>query len=384
MDKNKQYRIALVLYTDGLDYDDRIRKEILSIKKLYPNISFKIFAVDTKNREENGVTSYGVPYRIPFLKSREQYKSGSHRLAKAMDFYKTVKNDLNSFDALWCADVHTFPFILLTKNKPILWDLHELPLQFMGQSYMRVLFRYLEKKVTVMVHANEPRLKHLEEMGLVKHPEKQYVLRNYPDFNEIDSEYDDTYQRFIEWLGDRKCVYLQGINDESRADLQSIGAVLAVPDLAAVVVGRVYPDRMDVIEKKFGKDVLNKRVFFTGMIKQMKTPQYIKKCITSLIFYRKTTMNNWYCEPNRLFQNLNNGNPVVVGYNPPMKEVIEKYGVGICADTDGSEEGKIVDALNTVLSQMVVLRDNLNKSKGNWLWGSQDEIIRGIVNYYLG
>ena len=40
MDKNKQYKIALVLYTQGLDYDDRIRKEMLSIKSLFPNIDF--------------------------------------------------------------------------------------------------------------------------------------------------------------------------------------------------------------------------------------------------------------------------------------------------------------------------------------------------------
>ena len=52
MDKNRQYKIALVLYTQGIDYDDRIRKEMLSIMKLYPNVSFKIFAVEPKNREE--------------------------------------------------------------------------------------------------------------------------------------------------------------------------------------------------------------------------------------------------------------------------------------------------------------------------------------------
>ena len=69
MDKNKQYKIALVLYTQGLDYDDRIRKEMLSIKSLFPNIDFKIFAVEPNNREENGVTSYGIAYCIPYLKS---------------------------------------------------------------------------------------------------------------------------------------------------------------------------------------------------------------------------------------------------------------------------------------------------------------------------
>ena len=126
MDLNKNYKIALVLYTQGIDYDDRIRKEILSIQKLYPNISFKIFAVEPKNREEEGLTSYGVPYRIPFLRSREKYASASHTMLKAWDFYRSIKKDLRQFDAVWCADPETFIFVLMLHGKPIAWDLHEL------------------------------------------------------------------------------------------------------------------------------------------------------------------------------------------------------------------------------------------------------------------
>ena len=222
MDKNKHYKVALVLYTHGLDYDDRIRKEILSIQKLYSNVSFKIFAVEPKNREEDGTSSYGVPYRVPYLKSRDKYAGGTHILAKAWDFYKTIKSDLNSFDAVWCADPETFIFVLMLHGKPIVWDLHELPLVFMGNPIKRQLFRYLESKCNVMIHANESRLKHLEKIGMIRFPDKQFFLRNYPQFNEIDDQYDELYQRFIEWKGDSKCAYLQGLNDDKRADRKSV------------------------------------------------------------------------------------------------------------------------------------------------------------------
>ena len=383
MDVNKNYRIALVLYTPGLDYDDRIRKEILTIQKLYPNISFKIFAVEPKNREEEGVTSYGVPYRVPFLKTREKYPSNTHTYAKAWDFYKTVKPELHTFDAIWCADIETFFFTLLLHGKPLLWDLHELPTNLMYRGWTKTLFRYAERKVRVMIHANEPRLRYLQSIGMVKHPEKQFYLRNYPDFNEIDTEYDDTYHRFEQWLGDSKCVYLQGIVATDRADEESIGAVLEVPGLKAVVVGRIGVGRMERFEQLFGKDVLNERVFFTGLQKQLKTPQYIRKCIMSLVFYKKTNMNNWYCEPNRLFQNINNGNPVVVGSNPPMKELVDNYGVGICADTDGSDKEKIVIAIHKVLDNMDEMKAKLAATEGRWLWSSQEETIKNIVNKFL-
>ena len=383
MDKNKQYKIALVLYTQGLDYDDRIRKEILSIQKLFPNISFKIFAVEPKNREEEGLTSYGVPYRIPFLRTREKYASASHTMAKAWDFYKTIKHDLKQFDAIWCADPETFIFVLMIHGKPIAWDLHELPGRFMHKPIWKMLFRFAEKKVRVMIHANEPRLKHLQSLGIVRQPVKQFVLRNYPQFNEIDSEYDETYQQFDTWLGTAKCVYLQGIVDERRADRESVEAVMAIEGLKAVVVGSTRSDLIPYLKTKYSDQELSERLFFTGRIKQLKTPQYIRRCFMSLIFYKNISANNWYCEPNRLFQNIINGNPVVVGNNPPMKELVEKYDIGICADTDGNELSSIVVAIKQLISRYDEIKQNLSIASQHLIWDDQEETIVKIVNKFL-
>ncbi len=379
MDKVRQYKIALVLYTHGLDYDDRIRKEMLSVMALYPNVSFKIFAVEPENREEGGVTSYGVPYRIPYLKTRDMYPSASHTLAKAIDFYKSIKKELKEFDAVWCADIETFLFVLLVSGKPILWDHHELPLFFVNNPLKKPLFKFLERKVKVMIHANQARLDYLTAQGMINHPEKQYILRNYPQFNEIDSEYDETYHSFTTWLNDKKCVYLQGIVDEKRADVESIEAVLSVPGLKAVVVGKTRPELKDILLKKHSENELEERLFFTGRIKQLKTPQYIRKCFMSLAFYKNVSPNNWYCEPNRLFQNLINGNPVVVGDNPPMKELVEKYGVGVSAETDGSDIDAIIRAIEQVITKYDSIKQNIAFNEKQWLWNIQDNTIANII-----
>lgn len=379
MSTSKINRIALVLYTQGLDYDDRIRKEILSIQSMFPNVEFKIFAVDPNNREEDGVTSYGIPYHLPYLETREKYPSASHTFNKALDFYYSIKDELKSFDAVWCADVETFAFVLLTKGIPVLWDHHELPERFIKKRYMRILYKYMERKCKVIIHANQPRLDYMNSIGLISDMNKHFVLRNYPEFNEIDLEYDDTYHRFEQWLGEDKCVYLQGLMSSKRADVESIGAVLSISGLKAVVVGRISEDQMALFSQTFGKDKLNERVFFTGQQKQLKTPQYIRKCFTSLIFYKNTNINNWYCEPNRLFQNLNNGNPVIVGNNPPMKELVDKYMVGVCADTDGSDQEKIVSALKDILPRIDKFKANLENNKDRWLWRNQEDVIKEIT-----
>lgn len=383
MDKTKNYNIALVLYTSGIDYDDRIRKEIQSIKEMYSNINFKIFAVEPRNREEEGITAYGIPYRIPYLKSRDLYASGTHTIYKAWDFYKTVKRDLKDFDAVWCADPETFIFVLMLHGKPILWDLHELPLAFMGNFMTRYLFRILENKCNVMVHANNARLQLLHRNGFVKRMDRQFYLRNYPQFNEIDSEYDDVYYKFLEWKGSDKCVYLQGISSESRADVESIEAVLAVKGLKAVVVGKIQSERMNILMDKFGESILKERVFFAGQIKQLKTPQYIKQCFTALVFYKYSSPNNKYCEPNRMFQTVINGNPVIVGCNPPMKEYVENNGFGICVDTDGSDVSKIIAGLEMLIANYEKYKKNVQNISAQLLWNSQNATIRQIVEKIL-
>jgi len=382
MDKNRQYKIALVLYTSGIDYDDRIRKEMLSIMKLYPNVSFKIFAVEPKNREEEGVSSYGVPYRIPYLKTRDKYASATHTMAKAFDFYKTIRKELKAYDAVWCADIETSLFVLFNCHTPLIWDLHELPTRFMGNPIMRKFFRFLSGKCKVMVHANEPRLQCLRDRGMIKSSTPQYVIRNYPQFNEIDTEYDEQYHQFEQWLREDKCIYLQGLNEPTRAPFESISAVLQVPGLKCVVVGRVDKDAVAKVRKEYG-DVVDNRVYFTGLIKQLKTPQYIRKCFASLVFYKNSCLNNWYCEANRFYQNIINGNPVITGANPPMKELIDKYGFGIAISSDGSKEEEIKEAILQIDSHFDSFLQNIEKHKDNLLWDNQKEIFVGIIDNLL-
>lgn len=375
-------KIALVLYTQGLDYDDRIRKEILSIKKLFPNVSFQIFAVEPNNREEKGITSYGTPYRIPYLKSRDKYTSGSHTLIKALDFYRAIKKDLSSFDALWCADIETFPFVLFSCGKPILWDLHELPTFFFRNKLLRLFFRFLVWKCDVMVHANEPRLRVLVEKKMVGKLDKQFYLRNYPQFNEIDSEYDDLYNQFIAWKGADDCVYLQGLSEPTRAPFETVDALLQSTILKCVIVGGFDDNAKCLLIDKY-KDVFSERIFLTGKIKQIKTPQYIQACNFSMVFYKNTSENNYYCEANRLYQSLVNGLPVLAGCNPPMKELVDCFNVGVALDSDGSNIDDIIKGIKKLLANYDNYKLNTTTAKNALMWNSQETIIKLFMDKYL-
>ena len=103
----------------------------------------------------------------------------------------------------------------------------------------------------------------------------------------------------------------------------------------------------------------------------------------SLVFYKNTSPNNWFCEPNRLYQNLINGNPVVVGNNPPMKELIEQYEVGVCAETDGADVNAMVSAIKNLLDNYDLIKGRVKDRYNKWLWDEQVSLIKEITEKFL-
>lgn len=375
----KVRKIAMILHTNGIEYDDRIRKEMLTVMKLYPDIKFKIFAIIDGDSDMigEGVSDYGVEYCIPKLASRTKYKPGTHLLAKAYDFYKTVNPMLKDFDALWVANERVFFFVALS-GKPIIWDWHELPMPFLRHGYMKFILRILMKICKAVVHANPERIAYIDSVHGLSNKEKQFVIHNYPNFNEADKQTDEKFASFKSWLGSNDCIYLQGAGAEARCGIESVRGILAIEGLKAVVVGRFDDKLKKQLQEEFGEE-LEKRLFFTGMVRQQMTPHYIRCCKASLVLYRKTKPNNYYCEPNRMFQSIINECPVVVGCNPPMKELVEKYHFGVVLEDDGSNVAGITDGIKSVFANHNHFVEDIKKNKDKILWDSQDEEFRRII-----
>ena len=379
----KDFKIAMVIKTSGLEYDDRVRKEILTVQKMYSNVFFQIFVMlDNDNRAYEGVTSYGTPFKTVYLKSRDKFPSATHLLEKSYEFFRVIKNDLKAYDAIWCADRHCFMVAALAKSKRILWDLHELPYEFFSNKPMRWFLRYILKRCKVVVHANPQRLEYMKSLGLINQPEKHFAIRNYPNFDEIDPVEDEQLKRFDAWKSDRKCVYLQGLNNDGRAAYESVTAVMRTEPLAAVVVGGFDDASKERLREAWG-DALEQRIFFAGKIPQLKIPQYVSRCYSSMVFYKNIRPNNYYCEANRFYQSVIMGLPVVVGDNPPMRELVTKYGFGLSIDDDGRDMDKICSALTDIMTNYDKYQANIIKYRHLLFWDTQEPEFTKIIDRLL-
>lgn len=372
----KTIKVALLRKMTNLENDDRIRKEVETLGKLFSNIAIKCFVMYPDNKEYEGVTSYGLHFKSVFVKGRDQYASGKRLFAKAWDYYRAIKKDIKEYDVIWCSGDAPTPSLLFIHGKKIIWDLRELPLFLVGSRLKHIILKHIFKKCDVCLHANQFRINYLASLGLINDQSKHIPIRNFPDFSTIDSEYDERYHEVKEWIAGRKCIYLQGINAPSRASNESLTAVMETPGICAIVLGSMDEDAFASLKAKYGEEQVLSRICVAGNFPVLKVPQYMKLCYASMVFYKNTSPNNWYCEANRLYQAIDMGLPVVVGANPPMKATVEELGVGISVDTDGSDADMIVRGLATLLENYDKFKSNIDKLKDEIKWDTQSVSIK--------
>ncbi len=382
MGKNntKAIKVAFILKTTGLDYDDRLRKEIVSLQQQDSRVKPYIFVMLPENKTTKGITSYGVQYESIYIPARDKYPSAQKKLLKAYQFYSVLKKQIREFDAIWCADVDTLFIPFLSHNKYRIWDLHELPLGLYENGLKRILLKFLFSRCSLVLHANPQRIDYLASLsnGLID-AKKHLAIRNYPSFHEATATKDTLFNEFIKWKKDRDCVYLQGLAEYGRAAYESVEAVLRTNKLCAVVIGKFDQSALEKLrEERRGE--LEQRVFFTGMIPQLKTPLYTSHCKLSMVFYTNIRPNNYYCEANRFYQSVSLGVPILCGNNPPMRALVEKYGFGVSIDDDGGDISAISNGLDKLLKDYDVYHNNCLNNRDAVNWESQTTIFKSILN----
>jgi glycosyltransferase involved in cell wall biosynthesis len=368
-------KILMLVRTSGLEYDDRVRKECLSLKKL--GYTIQIIANYTSNEKLKGITSYGVEFRTIRLLSRSLFPSAKFLVLKMVElwfiiFFFTIGK---KFEFIWVHEEYMALNLLFKPHKgKYIWDQHELP-QMLIQSKMRKkIYLIIEKKCYAVIVANKERLQYLIDKKIVKKTLKYFILNNFPDDLFAGIKVQELPSSVNDWLGDKPYVLMQGGGHDSRYPLEVLQVLKENGMYKAILVGPVSSKMKNIMDTAF-KEV----VFLTGYIPQLSLPIYMDHAFVSIILYNASSPNSYYCEPNRLYQAISRGIPLIVGNNPPMANIVTNNQIGVVLKDDGQNKEGLACALHELSMNYNLFKKNLEPVKDKFLWNSQIETIKSIV-----
>lgn len=314
--------------------DERIfLKECRSLQRAGYEVS--LVAAGAKSECRDNVKIIGVP------------RVGKSRLTRML---QTARRVYQRTLELECDIYHfhdpellRFALKLKRRGKTVIYDCHEdVPKQILTKGWIPLLFR---KIVSSAFRRFEDKISKQLDMVIAATPsiaqrfagisKNVVVINNYPIIGELNKPKD--------WKSRKAEVcYIGGIAP-IRGIIQVVDAMALAPDATLQLVGGMDSD---TTETKLSSLAGWGQVHFHGFVSRQEVAEIIGGCRAGLVTFLPAP-NHTDSRPNKMFEYMSAGLPVICSNFPAWKEIIEGNSCGICVDP--TSPTSIADAIRFIL-----------------------------------
>ncbi|MDO4746490.1 MAG: glycosyltransferase family 4 protein [Bacillota bacterium] len=175
-------------------------------------------------------------------------------------------------------------------------------------------------------------------------PKKLYVIHNTPD----TVQQSDASVSMKGCAGKVKIVYV-GVLSRMRLLKETVEAVAKMDDVEMHIGGfGEYEEWMRDAAEKYSN------IFFYGKLQYSETLALEKQCDIMMAVYDPSIRNHKYAAPNKFYESIMLGKPIIMAFDTGYDDVITKNDIGIL--TEYSEEG-ITNAVNALKARRDEWRD---------------------------
>ncbi|MGZ3899160.1 MAG: glycosyltransferase [Bacteroidia bacterium] len=263
-------------------------------------------------------------------------------------------------DLLFANDLDTLlPNYLVSKLKhiPLVYDSHELFTEvpeLLNSPFKKKIWLSIEKRIVPKlkncITVNSSIAKILQD----KYNVPFHVIRNIP--SQIQTKIKLSRQD-LKMPGDKKIIILQGagINIDRGAE-ELIDAMEQVNNAVLYIIGSgdVWP----VLEKKINEKKLENKVILVKKIPKEQLMAYTQNADLGVSIDKNTNPNYFNSLPNKIFDYLHAGIPILASRLPEIEKIISHYKVGVFIDSHNPKE--IAETINRLFDS--TLLDHLKKN----------------------
>ena len=366
-----------MLLMNAYDPDPRVRQEALALLQLGCRVRIIAWDRDLKRPEFENLE--GVEVERVFLKSRHG-RGNSQVVFYAGVYLKMLWRAWRAqCDVVHCHDLDTLPLGFLIgkfKGKPVIYDAHEsFPDMLEGnvhRALQRVLVRienFLIRRVDLLITVGEKLRRHFAERGA----RNSVVVGNWKSPEDFS----------------RSC-------DQNQAIRRQLGipeSAMAVVCISQLFVDRKLEELLEAVElapKIYliigGKGALenkvrscaakNPRIRYVGFVGPNEIAAYT--CASDVVYYGfdPNNPNARFSAPNKLFEALAAGKPLVTGDFGEIGEVVRGSQCGVIVPRYGAQE--IAHAFRMIEDPVVRNRMAFNArclGRGDMNWKKAEEVL---------
>ncbi len=173
-----------------------------------------------------------------------------------------------------------------------------------------------------------------------------------------------------------KIIIYQGVILEGRGIKLTIDAIKNLPEWHFVILGD--GEFRDEFQSYSEKICVSNRVHFLGFISQEELLNYSSAADLGMALIENLSKSYYYALPNKLFEYIMAGTPVMVSNLPQMREVVENYNVGIVAEDWTPETiSKELQKISSGEIDLKKLKANCRNAAQTLNWENEFELISG-------
>ncbi|OOE40903.1 hypothetical protein BZG06_14700 [Salinivibrio kushneri] len=369
-------KIANVVLNDFTN-DSRV----LKISKSLSQLGFEPTVVAMCNDgllEKENVSGVNV-HRIKLM-TRPWPKWKPIQFVKYIEFLIRSSLAFRKVDIIHCNDLNALPVGLLIKlvgrDKKIVYDCHEYETEINGLKgaekaakkwLERKLIRYADTVITVSDSI-------ANDYARIYNIPKPYLVLNCPEYHEQPKR--NFFRDKLNIRTDQTIFLYQGGLSKGRGVELLLEAFSDLDSDKNVLVCMGYGPLEGLIQEKAQE---HSTVFFHEAVTSDVLLNYTSSADYGVSFIEDSCLSYRYCLPNKVFEYLMAGLPVLTSNLFEMKQLVEKEGVGIVA-----EENTVEGFRNAVQASLNQNYDTIQKSvfsaRKKYCWEDQERVLKEIYH----
>jgi glycosyltransferase involved in cell wall biosynthesis len=376
LQKAKFLKRAIVSVTNDLTCDKRVDRTC----KTLAGLGFDVLLIG--RRKTDSATLQPRIYstqriRLLFEKGFLFYSEFNFRLFFQLLFKKAdlfIANDLDTLLPNY--------LVSLIRRKPLVYDSHEyftgVP-ELEGRNFVKKVWKSIERfifpKLKSVITVNDS----IASLYLEEYKKEITVIRNIPEAANFEVLKTRTELGLPQ---DKKIVIFQGAGiNIDRGGEEAVLSMKYVQNAILLVIGG--GDAIDNLKKLSSENDLGEKVIFIPKLPFDKLYEYTVNADLGLTLDKDTNINYRFSLPNKLFDYIHAGIPVLASNLVEIRKIIEEYDIGCIAESHDPE--KIAEKITFMLSD----KENTNNWKTNLLraaaelnWNNEEKKLIGILEKY--